>query len=162
VSESFSIKSSQSDRELVFSQFDEDYFYVALKGRITGAIKVYGYAPHTHDLLQWFKMLGGNKKPWSNEIAWESLEGELRLSATCSALGEVSIYVALIDQQGADEESRIQTALVTELGQLPNISKSAIRFFLMNAPNKGIQSDLLKRYALSSAADAGRYVSLER
>ena len=129
MSESFSIKSSQSDRELVFSQCDGENFYVALKGRIAGAIRVYAYAPHTHDLLQWFEVLGGNKKPWSNEITWESLEGELRISATCSALGEVSIYVALIDQQGADEESRIQTALVTELGQLPNISKNAIRFF---------------------------------
>jgi hypothetical protein len=29
------------------------------------------------------------------------------------------------------------------------------------APNKRMQMDLLKRYALSSAADAGRYGSLQ-
>ena len=130
MSEQFSIKSNQSDREIVFSQFDGESFYVSLKGRISSTIKVYGFAPHSHNFCHWFEILGSKNMPWSNEIVWESLEGEFRISATCSALGEVWIKMALIDLPGAGEESRIQTSLVTELGQLQRISKNAKRFFI--------------------------------
>jgi len=129
MSESFSIDSSQSDREIVFSRYDDESFYVGLKGRVIGTIKVYGYAPHSHDFSYWFEILGANSKPWTNEIVWESLEGEFKISATCSTSGEVFIKVAFIDLHGADEECRIQTALVTELGQLQKISHNAKRFF---------------------------------
>jgi len=42
---SFLIKSTSSDREIVFSKYDGDDFLVTLNGSVTVSTKVYGYAP---------------------------------------------------------------------------------------------------------------------
>jgi hypothetical protein len=129
MSEPFSIKSTNSDRELSFSKCDGDYFRVELKGGISAAIKVYGYAPHTHDLAHWFNELGAHTSPWEAELSWESLEGELKISAKCTSLGHIHIMVSLSDMLGAYEEAYIQAGIESELGQLTKISNGARDFF---------------------------------
>jgi len=129
MSEPFSIKSTHSDRELAFSGCDGDYFRVELKGGIRAAIRVYGHAPHTHDLAHWFSELGKHCSPWEGELSWESLEGEFKISAKCTSLGHILIMVSLSDLPGSDEEAYIQAGIETELGQLINISNGARSFF---------------------------------
>ena len=129
MSEQFSIKSNHSDREVVFARNEGEYFWVKLKGGITTEIRVYGYAPHNYDLADWFEKLGANKSPWPNELSWESLEGEFKISVNCTSLGHVHFVFSFRDLLGAYEESRIETGLETELGQLSNISNGARKFF---------------------------------
>ena len=62
MSATFSIKSTSSDREISFSQYDGEDFNVEVKGTVSGATKVYGYAPHTHNLAHWFEKLGKKQK----------------------------------------------------------------------------------------------------
>ena len=125
----FSIKSTTSDREISFSQFDGEDFVVQVKGSVSGSTKVYGYAPHTYNLAHWFSELGQETNGWSETKKWESLEGEFKLSASCSSLGQVHFELSLRILPGADEEAYIEVGLETELGQIEGISNGAGRFF---------------------------------
>ena len=131
MSEAFSIKSTHSDREIKFSKYNGEDFFVELKGGITATIKVYGYSPHSYDLAHWFVELGKHKTTWENEKKWESLEGEFKISASCSSLGQIYFVVSLRDLPGSEEEAFIQAGLETELGQIAKISNSASKFFEM-------------------------------
>ena len=125
----FSIKSTSSDREIFFSKYDGEDFFVELRGNVTATIKVYGYAPHTYDLAHWFAELGEQDTSWDEAKLWESLEGEFKISATCSSLGQVHFELSLRILPGADEEAYLQVGLETELGQIENISNGASKFF---------------------------------
>lgn len=124
-----SIKSTHSDRELQFTKYDGEDFWAELKGGITASVKVYGYAPHSHDLASWFASLGEKTRPWSDDLAWESLEGEFKIKASSDAKGHVYFHVSLRDLPGAYEEAFIQVGLESELGQLNKIASEAKDFF---------------------------------
>ena len=125
----FSIKSTSSDREICFSQYDGEDFVVEVKGNVSGVTKVYGYAPHTHNLAHWFSELGRQGEGWKDTKTWESLEGEFKLSASCSSLGQVHFELSLRMLPGANEEAFIQVGLESELGQIEGISNGAGKFF---------------------------------
>ena len=129
MSEILSICSNQSDRKLIFSDFDGERFKVSLEGVIETSISVYGYAPHSENLSEWFKALGALGKPWENELRWSSLEIEFEISATCSNLGEVCFHIQIWHSAGSNEESKIETYIISELGQLKNIGNEAKKFF---------------------------------
>lgn len=125
----FSIKSTHSDREVVFTKYDGEDFWVELKGGIETSVKVYGYAPHADDFHQWLELLGEQSQPWPKELVWESLEGEFQIRASSDSLGHVHFQVSLRDLRGSYEESFIQVGLETELGQLGKIASQARMFF---------------------------------
>ena len=129
MSETFAIQSTHSDRMLVFSGVEGDYFRVELTGGVNASIRVYGYAPHTHDLAHWFSELGKNSKPWEGDLSWESLEGEFKITAKYASFGQIHIMVSLSDLPGAYEEAYIRAGIETELGQLTIISNEARNFF---------------------------------
>jgi hypothetical protein len=58
-----------------------------------------------------------------------SIEHDLRLSATCSPLGAVTFTVDIVGLQHSPEEWRVSASLVTEFGQLQNLSARAKQFF---------------------------------
>jgi hypothetical protein len=125
----FSIKSSSSSRELVFSAYEDGYFLVELKGEVAAAINVWAYTDALA-LRDLFQELAELQRPWQGSKSWGSVEGELSISATCSALGEVVFSIALQQRSGSSEDWRIQAGLVTELGQLPSIAKGAALFLI--------------------------------
>ena len=125
----FSIHSTSSSRELVFSAHKDDYFHVELKGfEISASAGVWAYTD-ANGLNEFFQELGCFEKPWQGQRSWSSLEGDFSLSETCTSLGNVTFRVALLGLQGAPEEWRAETGLVTELGQLEKIAKQAEIFF---------------------------------
>ncbi|MEM7359911.1 MAG: DUF6228 family protein [Pseudomonadota bacterium] len=129
MAKALTISSTQSDRRLVFSDFDGEDFEVTLQGTVTCRTKVYGYSPHSENLKQWLSKLAARKGPWEHELHWSSLESEIELVATCSSLGQVRFEVSFSLDAGKDEESRIDTVICTELGQLAKIGREAERFF---------------------------------
>jgi hypothetical protein len=127
--DSFSIKSSSSDRELVFSRVRENHFTVELVGTEFRAIReVYTFTDH-HGLPKLFCWLAAQQRPWSGNQSWGSLEGEFSFSATCSQLGEVFLLVSIWGLPGAPEEWRVSGSVTTELGQLPKIAEGVSRLF---------------------------------
>jgi len=127
--EKFSIQSTHTDRQLIFSAHDGEYFRVEIQGGIRASIRVYNYAPHAQELARWFDGLGKYKAPWDGEVEWHSLEGELRILASCDNLGHVRFMIYLSDMMGSNEESYIQAGIESELGQLEGIANGARRFF---------------------------------
>jgi hypothetical protein len=128
-SPSFSIRSTSSDRELVFSAPRHDRFLVELRGSGVGAIReVYAYTDPT-GLSRFLSNLAAQSRPWVSAETWESLEGEFRLSAECSPVGHVSLSIRIRDMLGGPEEWQLSAVLATELGQLPAIAEHAKSFF---------------------------------
>lgn len=125
----FSIRSNASDRELVFRSPQGDYFTVELRGTSVQATQVVWAYPDAQALAQLFARLAAYERPWMGEECWDSMEGELSLSVTCSPLGEVCFSVRTQGAQGAPEAWQVCAALTTELGQLPKIAADAHHFF---------------------------------
>ena len=125
----FSIHSTSSSNELVFSSFNQEYFRVELKGNVTGSIEVWAYTD-IKALLTFFQTLAKASKPWKGEQSWASIEEDFSISASCSSLGQVTFEVTLWGFPGDPEEWKIKTGLVSEFGQLPKIGKRAEAFFI--------------------------------
>jgi len=125
---SFSIHSTSSSRELIFSDLRHEYFKVYIKGDVSAYIEVWAYTD-ANGLYSLFHNLAKYEKPWQGEKRWESIEGEFIISVTCSPLGEVLFTIRLRGQQGAPEEWELSVGLITEFGQLSNIEKHAREFF---------------------------------
>jgi hypothetical protein len=125
----FSIHSVDSDRELVFRAHKDEYFDIELKGSgLSAMVGVWEYEA-VNGLNTLFQELASFKTPWQGVRTWESLEGELSLSAMCSTLGQVTFLVKLSHLTGSPEDWRVEAGLVTELGQLEKIAKDANTFF---------------------------------
>jgi hypothetical protein len=125
----FTIHSVSSDRELIFSNREGDFFNVELKGiEVSGAKKVW-----THDdantFKNFFKELAGFEKPWQGSLDIQSLEGEFEISVSCTNLGNVIFSIKISSGYVDREEWHLKADLDTELGQLPQIAKNAEIFF---------------------------------
>ena len=125
----FSVHSVNSDRELVFRDRKGERFTVELKGSELFATVDVWLHPVANDLQIFFQELASFTNAWQGARAWESLEGELSLSATCSTLGQVTLSVKLSHRAGSPEDWEVRARLVTELGQLEKIAKEAKTFF---------------------------------
>ena len=127
----FSIHSVNSDREVIFSSFQNEQFQVEFKGSgITALIGVWvGGKDYFQSLSDFFQELAALTNPWKGSKDWESLEGELSLSVTCATLGQVSFLVEIRYREGGPEAWLVQGSIVTELGQLEKIAREAKVFF---------------------------------
>lgn len=129
------IRSSTSDSRIVFSGeaprglsgYDGCTFEVALEGRpVWASVAVYDIQPQGWSEL--FASLARDWRGWAGERSHESLEGHLRLSATCDSLGHVSLRVVLRgDFVGSNW--RAEDTLSLEAGQLERIAKEVGQFF---------------------------------
>jgi hypothetical protein len=124
-----SIHSVSSDRELIFSNRDGEFFNVELKSiEVSAARKVW-----THDdastFNDFFKKLAGLEKPWEGNLDIQSLEGEFSISVSCTKLGNVIFSIELSSGYVDHEEWHLKADLDTELGQLQQIAKNADIFF---------------------------------
>lgn len=125
----FSIRSNSSDRELLFSNLEGDYFQVNLKGiQVSARTTVFAYTD-ARSLKNLFQELGKFDRPWNNTKEWGSLEGEFNISATCNALGHVLFRVEIRILPGDPEESCVKTGITTELEKLVSLAKDAEDFF---------------------------------
>lgn len=125
----FSIHSTSSTRELVFSAHKDESFRVELKGfEVSASADVLAYTD-ANGLNEFFQELGHLEKRWQGQRSWASIEREFSLAATCTSLGKVTFRVTLLGLQGAPEEWRVEAGLVTDLGQLEKIAKHAGVFF---------------------------------
>jgi hypothetical protein len=127
----FTIHSVDSEKELVFSLYQGEQFQVDLKGyEVSAMVNVWnGGKCYSSSLPHFFKNLAFHKKPWSGSKEWGSLDGELKISATCTTLGQVAFAVELRQAVSGPEEWLVKASIVTELGQLDKIAKDARAFF---------------------------------
>ena len=129
----FQIKSSDSDLVFTLSERNGDYFTASLKAsHITAEREVYAYTD-AHGFADLIEQLASQPKPWQEELTWESLEGEFKISSSCTTLGQVTFKVVL-SHYGCTEEWLVKTELKYEFGKLQDLASSA-RVFFGESPN---------------------------
>jgi len=87
---------------------------------------IYRYTS-TDGFVEYFQTLAQQERPWIGEKVWETLEGELKLGATCDALGHVRYNVTLRDQ---DLGWSVGCILLSDLGMLSQHSRDAKNFMM--------------------------------
>ena len=126
---SFSIKSSSSERELLFVDPSQDGFTVMYRSNdVQASCGVYEFM-HNDGVAIFLQRLASFDRPWPGHDQWTSLEGEFSISAACSSLGIVTFTVKLSGLPGAPEEWQLVASLTSELGQLQNLARRASLFF---------------------------------
>jgi len=133
--ESFSIKSASGagsleffDRIPTFPHLPIERFWVRITDlNFSAAAEVYsGYADgHPAPL---FVQMGECWRGWPGELHWVSLEGEMGLHCTQDRTGHVSIRDELHSGPMEDDWSA-EATVMTEAGQLEEISRRAVAFF---------------------------------
>ncbi|WP_066706457.1 DUF6228 family protein [Celeribacter ethanolicus] len=129
----FLMKSTSPGSSLHFSYRSQDYFDVTIETPNLRAMKsvfVYDYTS-TNGFVEYFQMLAGHAGPWLGEKVWETLEGELKLGATCDAWGHVRYEIALRD---SNLDWLVRCSLLFDLGMLSQHASDAENF-MMSSPS---------------------------
>jgi hypothetical protein len=125
----FSIHSVSSDRELIFSNRDGEFFNIELKSIEVSCTRKVWMHDDANSFNNFFKKLAGFEKPWQGNLNIQSAEGEFEISVSCTKLGNVIFSVNLSSGYVDHEEWHLKADLDTELGQLQQIAKNADIFF---------------------------------
>ncbi len=128
----FTIHSVNSEKELIFSSHENEYYRVELKGAdISAFTDVWDGGEHSsiEGLVPFLNRLAQAGQPWAGEQKWTSLDHEFSLCVTCSKTGQVTFQVELDAHPGNAEFWFVKANIVTDLGQLAKIAKDAELFF---------------------------------
>ncbi|MHA3025495.1 DUF6228 family protein [Chromohalobacter israelensis] len=112
---------------MLFSGIRGDYFTIVLLGPVSANRNVWAYTD-AHGLADLFEWMASKSKPWRGSEGWESIEGEFKFYASCSALGAVTFDIE-INHPGIAEAWRVTTKIKTDFGQLPSLATKARSFF---------------------------------
>lgn len=116
------IRSCTSNRALRISCESDSYLLAELTGfPVSAKVEVWVETGDAAGLQAFFADLDKQGRPWSGAREWESIEGDFKLSATCTALGSVVFNVELHGLQGSPEEWAVTAGIEYELGQLERL-----------------------------------------
>jgi hypothetical protein len=116
------IRSCSSNRELRITYASDLYLVVELIGfPVSAKAEVWVETGDAAGLQAFLADLGRQGRPWNGARKWGSIEGDFKLSATCSALGNVVFNVEMRGLQGATEEWAVTAGIDYELGQLERL-----------------------------------------
>jgi len=120
------IRSCSSNRELRISRASDSYLLAELAGfPVSAKVEVWVETGDAAGLQAFLADLGEQGRPWSGTREWQSIEGDFKLSATCTALGNVVFNVELRGLQGATEEWAVSAGIDYELGQLGRLCQGS-------------------------------------
>jgi hypothetical protein len=123
------LQASSPSSSLHFSNKNGEYFDLEITTPALSARKkifIYTYAS-SNGFVDFFERLASFQRPWPHHEEWETLEGELKLDATCSASGLVEIKVNLQNMVENDNWS-LKCTMIFDFGSLAKISSDAKRF----------------------------------
>ena len=124
----FTIKSSRSDTELAFIDFEGDYYNVELRGSEVSAFRhVWGYTD-CELLVDLLRHLAKQERGWQEPAEWTSIESDLAMKFRSDSRGHVFVDVEMRRCRG-EEDWTVMAEIQTELGQMPKIASGAASFF---------------------------------
>ncbi len=113
------IRSCSSNRELRISCASDSRLLAELVGfPVSVKVEVWVETGDAARLQSFLADLGKQGRPWSGAREWQSIEGDFKLSVTCTALGNVVFNVELHGLQGATEEWAVTAGIDYEMGEL--------------------------------------------
>ncbi len=123
------LHSVASDQQLRLHSLQDDEFILELAGNsLTASQRIYA-SPDGNPPQYFFQELGAMLAPWTEPLVYESLDHDLTLIATCSALGVVTLQIEMRPNEGASDAWTLRTSIQLELGMLPAIGREAQAFF---------------------------------
>ena len=121
----FKIKSSVNSLTFEMSAENSDSVLAKVSGAGINA-EAFVYTFMSKGIGEFFTNLSSNWKGWQGNIEWSSLEGEIKLQASCDRLGHIFLSVWLTN--GAPPIWEAHTELVLEAGQLEMLAAEALAF----------------------------------
>jgi Family of unknown function (DUF6228) len=123
------VSSSRSDSSLAFESRDGEYVTVRLSSApFTARLKVCMYTD-PRGVATLLRSAAVEWRGWKKPKAWESIEGQLRITLRHDGLGHVGMEVVLTDDCGQPEPWSLQATLAIEAGSLEEIASRAELFF---------------------------------
>jgi hypothetical protein len=123
--ESFEIRSSERGARLLLRRYQGGLIAEFDAPDLSSATQVYVLGGCDH-LDRFWRDLAENWRGWEGTRSWQSLEGDLELSATSDRLGHVALEVRL--EEGAPFPWRVHGKLSLDAGQLHRIAAAALTF----------------------------------
>lgn len=126
----FLVRSANPASSLRFDNKSPDYFDVTVETpslKATKKVCIYDYSPN-NGFVDFFQRIASHKKPWVGEEIWEPLEGDMRLRATCDALGHVELNVSLSNGFAEHDSWSLTCSVFVDFGTLPFLAEGARRF----------------------------------
>ena len=127
--EPFEVRSSEGGARLLLRRYRDGLIAEFDAPGLNSATQVY-LLGGCDDLDRFWRGLAENWRGWQGRRSWQSLEGELGLSATSDRLGHVELEVRL--QEGAPFLWRVHGKMSLDAGQLDRIAAAA-RIFCARA-----------------------------
>lgn len=119
------LRSVASDQQIHLHSLRDDEFTLDVSGNgISASQRIYA-GPDGNPPQYFFQELGAQLIPWSGQLRYESLDLDLSLTATCTALGIVTLQVEMRPNMGASDAWTLCTAIQLELGMLPGIARES-------------------------------------
>jgi len=123
------VRSTRSDVSLELTACGGEYVDVSItRHDLTARHKVTVYTD-PDGIARFFRSMAYEWRGWSGSKTWESLEGELRLSASRDSVGHVFVAVGLMTAQGAPDPWRVEAELTIEAGMLEQVATDAEALF---------------------------------
>lgn len=126
----FLIRSADPASSLLFNNKSPDYFDVTVETpslRATKRVSIYDYRP-SNGFVDFSRRLASHKKPWTGEETWEPLERDMRLRATCDALGHVELKINLNHGFTDSDRWSLECSIFVDFGMLSFHAEGARRF----------------------------------
>lgn len=121
----FEVSSRDDQSSLRLEELDSDYFLAELRGlNLTARARVGIYM--SSGLAALFAEMAAQWRGWSEAKSWQSLEGELRLSAESDRTGHICLTVTLCE--GAPAVWSVVAEITLEAGQLDIVARRALTF----------------------------------
>jgi Family of unknown function (DUF6228) len=130
---SITIKSAHGVREIVFSDFDDDYVVIEIGDdalRVRKRIYLYKDGPR---LCNFFRDMASQWRGWEGEKDIESVEGDLRLEAKSDGKGHIELR-AIIKNDYPGDKWFVSIPIWLEAGSLDDIAIKTNKYF--NRGNK--------------------------
>jgi hypothetical protein len=125
----FSITSSSSNEQFIFSERDGEFFNFEVFGESVQASRKVTTYTDEFGISNLFSKLSALNSPWEGSECWKSLEGEFEITVTCNSTGHVTIQVKLTQWNSGSEDWHLTVHLNTELGRLQQVENEARAFF---------------------------------
>lgn len=117
------IRSCTSNGELQISYAGDSHLLVKLAGfPVSASVQIWVENGDASGLQGFLADLGKQQRPWKGRREWQSIEDDFKLSATCTALGNVLFTVQMRGLQGAPEKWAVTAGIDYELGRLERLS----------------------------------------
>ena len=123
--ESFEIRSSERGARLLLRRYRDGLIAEFDSPGLSSATQVYMLGGCDH-LDRFWRDLAENWRGWEGTRSWQSLEGDLELSATSDRLGHVALEVRL--EEGAPFQWRVHGKISLDAGQLDRMAAAARTF----------------------------------